>query len=460
MPIHSLQLINVGPFRPRADGRGSDGVKLEFDSKVNLLIGPNNVGKSTILQALASVVGRRGEVTNALPRSFTNAVFDHLSGYGRPDAEIELVWSNALGDHRKFWNVLGYHLDRDFSDGMDSLSIGGPDGLREVEDFDWDTLAREFGYVGYHNPASPHTPSVYNTQRFMDLGSSRSKMAEDDADDVNVHSAVDMKLTGEPFEKDVSIEIDRVIAEITEGFGLEMGVGIFSDDPEADVRDWREGQAKFATDDGELTFPELSHGTRSIFAWVAQFVLGMAERHEADKHDDWKKRSGIFIVDEIDAHLHPSWQRRVIPTLARHFPNVQIFASTHSPMMVAGLRAGQVHLLNRNETGRVVWSRNEEDIIGWTADEIYRTFMEVDYPTDSVTAEAAAELRGLRNQGPQEDEHAEEKRRERMQELRQLVDRDLLAGGPREAQRELFERQFAEALEKYRQSQDLGQDNG
>ena len=209
-----------------------------------------------------------------------------------------------------------------------------------------------------------------------------------------------------------------------------------------------------------MTFPELSHGTRSVFAWVSQFVLGMARHHEADKYDDWKRGTGILIIDEIDAHLHPSWQRRVIPTLTRHFPNVQIFASTHSPMMVAGLRAGQVHLLKRNEAEQVEWSRNEQDIIGWTADETYRTFLGVLDPTDSTTAGAAAELRWLRDQGPLRDEIAEEKRQEEMQRLRQLVDRDLLAGGPRAAQQELFELQFAEALEKYRRSQDLGQENG
>ena len=44
--------------------------------------------------------------------------------------------------------------------------------------------------------------------------------------------------------------------------------------------------------------------------------------------------------------------------------------------------------------------------------------------------------------------------------IRRLVDRDLLAGGPMAARRELFEQQFEEALEKYRQSQGLGQDSG
>ena len=47
-----------------------------------------------------------------------------------------------------------------------------------------------------------------------------------------------------------------------------------------------------------------------------------------------------------------------------------------------------------------------------------------------------------------------------MQELRQRVDRDLLAGGSWKKQRELFEEQFAEALQKYRESKDLNQENG
>ena len=127
-------------------------------------------------------------------------------------------------------------------------------------------------------------------------------------------------------------------------------------------------------------------------------------------------------------------QRRIIPTLQRHFPNVQIFASTHSPMMVAGLKKGQVHLLKRDATGQVVWSRNEQDIIGWTADEIYRTFMGIDDPTDERTARHAEELRELRNKDNLTPENEA-----RMQELRRLVNEDLLAGGWLKAQDERFD---------------------
>ena len=93
-------------------------------------------------------------------------------------------------------------------------------------------------------------------------------------------------------------------------------------------------------------------------------------------------------------------------------------------------------------------------------DEILRTMMGVTDPTDDKTAAAAKELRELRNELPRADEKDEERRQERIRELRQLVDRDLLAGGPAAAQREIFEENLAEILERYRQSQSLNQENG
>jgi hypothetical protein len=128
--------------------------------------------------------------------------------------------------------------------------------------------------------------------------------------------------------------------------------------------------------------------------------------------------------------------------------------------VVAGLRAGQVHLLNRDEKGVITATTNEQDIIGWTTDEILRTMMGVDDPTDDATARHAAELRRLRDEGPRDTAEVEEGRQARMQELRRLVDRDLLAGGPMARRREEFAERFREAMERRRQAEELNQDNG
>ena len=204
-----------------------------------------------------------------------------------------------------------------------------------------------------------------------------------------------------------------------------------------------------ATVDGEVLSADLSRGTRSILDFVYFFVMDMSHFYGDDS--DWDNMPGIFIIDEIDAHLHPSWQRRIIPTLQRHFPNVQIFASTHSPMMVAGLKAGQVHLLNRDDTGTVTWSRNQQNIIGWTADEIYRTFMGLDDPTDELTVQRANRLRELRRR----ESLAPEEERE-MDELRGQVNQDLLSRRPLDEHSE----RYSELMHRFLRSleSDLSQD--
>ena len=122
------------------------------------------------------------------------------------------------------------------------------------------------------------------------------------------------------------------------------------------------------------------------------------------------------------------------------------------------MKAGQVHVLKRDENGVVKASTEHRDVIGWTMDEILRGMMGVDDPTDEDTAKAAKELRQLRSEEPRGDEKEEEERQKRMQELREVVNRDLLAGGPLAAQRELFERNLADILEEHRKAQGLNQD--
>ena len=201
---------------------------------------------------------------------------------------------------------------------------------------------------------------------------------------------------------------------------------------------------------------DLSSGSQSTLLWILWLVFKMLKYYEFA--NGWESKPAILLIDEIENHLHPTWQRRVIPALLEHFPGLQIFATTHSPFVVAGLKAGQVHVLKRDADGVVTATTEPRDLIGWTADEILRGMMGVDDPTDDATAIAAKELRELRSEEPKGDEKEEEARQGRIRQLRDMVNRDLLAGGPMAAQRELFERNLAEILEEHRRAQGLSQD--
>ena len=73
----------------------------------------------------------------------------------------------------------------------------------------------------------------------------------------------------------------------------------------------------------------LSSGTQGTLLWIWALALKMA--HHYDWQEGWATKPAILLIDEIENHLHPTWQRRVIPALLDHFPGLQIFATTHSP---------------------------------------------------------------------------------------------------------------------------------
>ncbi len=448
MPIKSLELRNVGPFRRRPDGAGADGIKLEFDANVNLFIGPNNVGKSTVLRTIRSLTGPELEV--AL-NDKTRYEISH-----QPTL-LAIEWENSQNRQRYFrfpklfspswgegWRCAGGEYDVLFT-----VVDDREEASREIMSR-WDDFIEEHGYVDYYNPLQhdrtrQYRPIVVDGEdvRFTEFNSDIRihdnfvpEIVEADgeayyseegiigADHIKIAELAALRHSTSNIGREVFEDIAHIIGAIIDGFVVNIAKGVYK------VGDEEFGYVS-QTIDGEVEMHELSHGTISVIEWLSYFMIGMARHYRGVS--DWKKMPGIFIIDEIDAHLHPSWQRRIIPTLQRHFPNVQIFASTHSPMMVAGLRKGQVHLLKRDETGQVVWSRNPQNIIGWTADEIYRTFMGIDDPTDELTVQRANRLRELRRK----ESLAPEEERE-MDELRRLVNQDLLSKGPVGPQNERY----------------------
>ena len=201
---------------------------------------------------------------------------------------------------------------------------------------------------------------------------------------------------------------------------------------------------RVSTPSGILPLDVLSQGTQSVIQCVAHLTIGHAEYYEFAA--DLEEKPGVLLIDEIDAHLHPSWPRRIIPTLIRHFPKLQVFCSTHSPLMLAGLEAGQVQLLRRGEDGKVSVSRNESDIAGWSADEILRNFLEVTTPTDMATAAHVTRLEELRHKEELTTAEAGE-----LQTLRRAVGSEFLRG-PMSAQVE----QFADELKRARGKRSAG----
>lgn len=126
----------------------------------------------------------------------------------------------------------------------------------------------------------------------------------------------------------------------------------------------------------QLSWNEMSDGYRAALALLADIlrhlitVYGVAELADRDANGKlFFKRSGIVLIDEIDAHLHPEWQREIGFWLKRHFPNIQFIVTTHSPIICQaadpnGLfvlpepgSADKPHALDDDEYKKVIASR-------------------------------------------------------------------------------------------------------
>jgi predicted ATP-binding protein involved in virulence len=63
---------------------------------------------------------------------------------------------------------------------------------------------------------------------------------------------------------------------------------------------------------------------------------------------------GVVLIDEIELHLHPKWQREIIPALTRTFPHCQFIVTTHSPQVVGEIKPQGIYILEKTENGIIV----------------------------------------------------------------------------------------------------------
>lgn len=101
-----------------------------------------------------------------------------------------------------------------------------------------------------------------------------------------------------------------------------------------------------ATDLGPVRPHQLSSGFQSIFSLGIDIMQASAQ-HTHDK----RYISGVVLLDEIDAHLHPRWKMEVVETLRTAFPYVQFIASTHEPLCLRGTKKNEIVLMRRDENG-------------------------------------------------------------------------------------------------------------
>lgn len=133
--------------------------------------------------------------------------------------------------------------------------------------------------------------------------------------------------------------------------------------------------------DKTLNVIQLSQGEKSLMAMVGDIARRLAMMNP--KLDNPLQGKGIILIDEIDMHLHPQWQRQIIQRLQVTFPNCQFILTTHSPLVISDVKDILVYSINDNELVEL------PSLYGQDANNILLQYMDTDYRNQAVSQAVA-----------------------------------------------------------------------
>ena len=478
-----LKIDGVPPFKTA--------IEFEFDPEVNVFIGPNATGKSTLLKLLSPEYEESGKLLDEGDYSIERAGDSWLDSYRNrlvvsgprqtrvnrgtvpvvylpPVREVAPPYPEEFADddshpEHRYGGFYVAKADKLLEDRMDGLpnyddeisaAMGGwsqlvglaEEGInpREVRStrekpWKWEELSRR----DRERRSGANKELWLDAYPFTTFDTNRVHYALEKLAD-------DETRTGSGRAAAAVIEVTRaclrdICPEVIQGNLASYPVDVPLD-PAAyvDEYDASYGPTKvrgnvgmgvhITGEDKAVYMGDLSTGTQGLSLWIYYLALKVGEHYSFSEGSDANRRSlrwwdqpAILLIDEIENHLHPTWQRRVIPALRKHFPGLQIFATTHSPFVVAGLKRGQVHRLYREKgvikTDQLTEEEKEHKLVGWTVEQILRKFMDVTDPTDEETAMAAAALRWLQGRQAPPDVKADVWVQERIDFLDKIQER-------------------------------------
>ncbi len=131
-----------------------------------------------------------------------------------------------------------------------------------------------------------------------------------------------------------------------------------------------------------LKFTQMSSGERMVLLLVVDIArrLTIANENSEDALDG----EGIVLIDELELHLHPNWQLKIVKALKATFPKVQFIATTHSPLVLSGMRREDILVINQ---GEIIPSEELPDIYSSSSDQILEEIMFVDNKIDEFSKE-------------------------------------------------------------------------
>jgi len=146
-----------------------------------------------------------------------------------------------------------------------------------------------------------------------------------------------------------------------------------------------------------LSASQLSQGEKSLMALVGDLArrLTMLNPSRENPFDG----NGIVLIDEIDLHLHPSWQQTVIKKLTNTFKNIQFILTTHSPQVLSTVSKSNIRVLGKNVLDEYVAAEPQAETYAYPNSDVMESVMDVKSIPDLPVLSDLGKYRNLLEQG-------------------------------------------------------------
>lgn len=309
--LESLRLNNIGPFRE---------AKFDFTNPWTILLGNNGSGKSTVLKAIALALSGEDEKARSYSRQLLR------SGAVSGTIEIKV---GAITYRTTIRNVRGRVEVK--ADQIPPLKAGTLVALA----FPAVRGVARPGPAAADNESYPY-PRVEDVIPLL-AGGADERVANLKSWIINTW--VKTQTLNVPNQsarlQDMLDKFFRFFDQLTPGF--ELSLNSCDVDSKEVILD---------TADGPLSLDFVSQGMSSTIGWVGVLFQRLLDIYKDS--DTPESEAGLLLIDEIDSHLHPEWQRLLCPKVKELFPKLQVIATTHSPLMIANSEAGELLRIERD----------------------------------------------------------------------------------------------------------------
>lgn len=324
MKIKELDIKNIGCIHD---------LHLDFNENMNIICGPNGIGKTTIIESVASmfiygsasikrnVNSEKGHISIKIEDGSIQEKKIEINKFDPLESETTSSFSDLAS------KIISIKVGRNFQ--YSKLKAVPSDETRKKPDL-WQENINGVSFDGAKG---------WFVNRYL-------------------YSAREGTLSDEQISN--YLHAEKCFSLINNGYSFSRVKGSTND-------------IMIQSPFGEIYFEYLSSGFKSIIYLIFSIIKEIEFRFQ-EKNLKAEEFDGIILIDEIEIHLHPEWQEKITYILQSAFPNAQFIVTTHSPHIIQTATPHQVMALKLDENNDVILRRDLQaskyGFTGWSIEEI------------------------------------------------------------------------------------------